>query len=69
MNEQSPKKEMQQIITNLIETNSTDTIWECIKIYSKTFGMDNFCKSLYEIPSIQPLVSLVCIDVSDGGGQ
>ena len=65
MKELSPKEEMQQIITNLIATNNTQAISESVKIYSKSFGIDDFCLSVYSNPTSQPLISLICLDISD----
>ena len=60
MKKLSPKEEMQQIITKLITTENTHAISESLKIYEKTFGIDAFYLSVN-----QPMVSLICLDVSD----
>lgn len=64
MNSDSPKKEMQQIILECITSHSYQTAAECLSIYQKTFGQDEFhseCE-LTLICENGPSVSLICID-------
>ena len=64
MNSDSPKKEMQQIIRECITSHSYQTAAECLSIYQKTFGQDEFhseCE-LTLICEDGPSVSLICID-------
>ena len=63
---QTPKEEMMQLISTCIENQDFQTARECLKIYSNSFGADEFFDSctLSLLNDNGPRVSLICLDVS-----
>ncbi len=59
----NPKEEMQELIKR--STNSYET-YEALKIYTHTFGNDEFSKGYYNVINKNgPLVSLICMNCND----
>lgn len=67
MNTKNPQNEMKQIIKGCIGNRSYSTACECLHIYEKTFGYDEFYIScqLTILNENGPLVSLICMSDSE----
>lgn len=63
----SPKKEMQHIISQCIENHTMEDAYKCLEIYKNTFGSDSFTENceLIITTSTLPLVSLICLSCPD----
>jgi len=66
MNRENVKKEMQDIIKKCMTDCQEGTLQQCLSIYQKTFGKDEFYKTIEkEIRRNNIQVSLICIDVKE----
>ena len=66
MNTENIKEEMQSIIKKCLVNYSGDTLNQCLAVYEKTYGKDDFyCDIKDKIMQNMFRVSLICIDVPE----